>query len=68
MTDEILKPGGTLLCRGELKTIAKVEARWSLALSKEIPHLLWILWEGEAKYEKFTSDASGGFAELDIPE
>lgn len=65
---ELMKPGSVLLCRGEAKTVTKWQADWSLALSSGIPHVLWVLWEGETKYEKFTSDLTGGFTELSIPE
>lgn len=53
-----------LMHDGTRKRVVRWEASWSLALSA-VPHVLWILWEGESKYQRFTSDTSGGFPDLD---
>ena len=53
-----------ILHNGTRKHVEKWEAQWSLAL-KDVPHILWIKFEGESKYTRFTSDRMGGFPELD---
>ena len=63
---DFITPGETLLCGGKPRVVAKWQADWSLALPR-IPHVLFILWEGESKYDRFTSDATGTFAEIDRP-
>jgi hypothetical protein len=52
-----------LLHNGARKRVEKWEAQWSLAL-KAVPHLLWIKFEGESKYTRFTSDHNGDFPDL----
>ena len=67
MPKEFITPGEVLLCRGERKTVKKWDGKWSMSL-RTFPHRIFILWEGETKYEKFVSDTSGSFHELDRPE
>lgn len=50
---------------GVTKKILKHEASWSLKLDM-YPHLLWLLFEGDKKYTKFTSDNKGEFVGLEI--
>jgi hypothetical protein len=54
-----------LMHDGARKRVEKWEAQWSLAL-KAVPHLLWIKFEGESKYTRFTSDTAGDFPDLDL--
>lgn len=62
--EEEMKKGMKLRHNGEIKTVENYEARWSMALPK-IPHILWIKWHGENKFEKFQSDETGDFADLE---
>lgn len=53
-----------LMHNGQRKRVVYWHADWSLNL-RAVPHTLWIVWEGAGKKaERFTSDASGEFAEL----
>ena len=63
----MLHKGMKLLHNGQVKTLSKYEAEWSLALAS-IPHRLFILWEGESKYQRFESDNKGNFVELDTAD
>lgn len=60
----MLETGMKIAVNGEVKTVAKWQAEWSLMLSM-VPHRLFILWEGGEKFERFLSDANGEFAELE---
>ena len=62
----MLIEGETILVNKVPKIVKRWEASWSFDLV-EYPHLLWVLWEGETKFQKFTSDNKGSFAELDRP-
>jgi hypothetical protein len=53
-----------LLHDGKRKRVERWEAQWSLGVD-ELPHLLWIKFEGESKYTRFTSDHTGSFPDLD---
>lgn len=57
--------GAKVTVGGEQKVVKSWDATWSLKLSA-FPHLLYILFEGETKYQKFESDDKGSFAELEI--
>lgn len=61
----MISPGDTIRCNGVSRVVKDYRAEWSLALRSGIPHRLFILWEGETKYQRFLSDATGSFAELD---
>jgi hypothetical protein len=56
--DKFLPPGTRVKIHatGEILTVVKWEAAWSL--TRDLPHTLWILFEGERKFRRFTSDAS----------
>ncbi len=53
-----------LLHNGVRKRVEKWEAQWSLALAT-VPHVIWVKFEGEPKYTRFTSDSAGSFVELE---
>ena len=56
-----------IMHNGTRKRVENWQAEWSLALAK-VPHRLWIKFEGEPNYTRFTSDTTGDFAELGYVE
>jgi hypothetical protein len=58
--------GSRFVVAGRERIVKNWEARWSMRLS-QLPHEVWLLFEGETVYLRFVSDSTGDFHDLVTP-